>query len=339
MAAGRDFVLGRLAGVRSTLLGPGGLRDLVGRASAAERLGALRSTAWAAAADAGSPAEAESALESRARRAVAASLRDLPAGARALVLAYLLPEDARALRGALRAVAGALPPERAATMLEPSPSLGLERLREISSCRDATAVDARLATWGSPFTGAAVAAGPDLRKPGALAVVEVAVDAAATRCTLRAARGPGDDRRALRELCAARADLSAAATLLALSGEVERDALPVLGGDRLGPAEVARISSLPAAEVPAALARALRHLLGGAGDPVQALGHPAIADHLLGRAAVRHARQVARRFPLSIAAPCAFAAEVMEELRRIRLVLRATAEGYPPAALLDALEA
>ena len=255
--------------------------------------------------------------------------------------AYYNEQPVTRYRGnpAIEALPNILSAERAASLLEPSPSLGLERLREIASCRDATAVDARLATWDSPFTGSAVAAGPDLRKPGALAAVEVAVDAAATRTALRSARGPGDDRRALRELCAARADLSAAATLLALSGEVERDALQALRGDRLGPIEVARISSLPAAEVPAAIARALRDLLGGSGDPVQALGQPALADHLLGRAAVRHARQVARRFPLSIAAPCAFVAEVLEELRRIRLVLRATAEGYPPAALLDALEA
>jgi vacuolar-type H+-ATPase subunit C/Vma6 len=91
--------------------------------------------------------------------------------------------------------------------------------------------------------------------------------------------------------------------------------------------------------VPVALAAALRDLLAGATDPAEALGSPSLADHLLGHAAVRHARRVARRLPLTVAVPCAFAAEVLEELRRIRLVLRATAEGFPPGALLDLLEA
>jgi hypothetical protein len=138
---------------------------------------------------------------------------------------------------------------------------------------------------------------------------------------------------------AARADLAAAGTLLSLAGEPGRDAVPVRGGDRLGEAAMARISSLPGPDVPGAVAAALRDLLAGATDPGEALGSPSLADHLLGHAAVRHARRVARRLPLTVAVPCAFAAEVLEELRRIRLVLRATAEGFPPGALLDLLEA
>jgi vacuolar-type H+-ATPase subunit C/Vma6 len=281
----------------------------------------------------------ETALEARAREAISGALRDLPSGARDLVLAYLLPDDVRAVRGALRAVAASLPAERAAPLLEPSPALGRERLRELASCPDVRGVDARLEAWGSPLAGVVSAACPDLRKPGALLLAESALHAAALRAATRAGRGPGADRRALRELVAARADLAAASTLLSLAGEPGRDAIPIGGGDRLAPADVARITSLPGPDVPVAVAAALRDLLAGATDPPGALGSPSLADHLLGHAAVRHARRVARRLPLTVAVPCAFAAEVLEELRRIRLVLRATAEGFPPGALLDLLEA
>src|SRR5512137_95892 len=279
-AAGRDFVLGRLAGIRAALLGAAGLRDLVGRGSSPDRHAVLRTTAWAIAAEGRSDDEVETALEARAREAVTGALRDLPAGARDLVLAYLLPEDVRAVRGALRAVAAGLPAERAAPLLEPSPALGRERLRELASCPDVRSLDARLAAWGSPLAGAASAACPDLRKPGALLVAESALHAAAARASSRAVRGPGADRGALRELVAARADLAAASTLLALAGEPGRDAIPVRGGVRLDDAAVARILALPGPEVPVAVAAALRDLLAGATDPAEALGSPSLADHL-----------------------------------------------------------
>jgi vacuolar-type H+-ATPase subunit C/Vma6 len=337
-AAGRDFTLGRLGGARSGLLASSGLRDLVACVTPGERMAALRSTLWTSAAEARSLEEAEAALEARARREAARTLEDLDPAARRLVDAFLLPQDARALRGALRALAGALPPERGSALLGPTPALGEERLREISSCPDAAAAAVRLASWGSPFAEA-LRASADLRKPAALAAAEASLDRAAAQGVRRAARGPGADRRALRELASARADLSAAASLIALASEPGRDTVPIEGGDRLTPVEVKRISQLPAPEVPAALARSLQDLLGDPRLAAEELESPSLADHLLGRALARHARGVARSAPLSIAVPCAWLVEVGEELRRVRLVLRATAEGFPPAALLDLLEA
>jgi vacuolar-type H+-ATPase subunit C/Vma6 len=338
LAPGRDFALARIGGARSGLLAAAGLRDLIARAGQAERLAALRSTLWAPAADAATLEEAEAAIEARALREARTVLADLEPSARRLVDAFLLPEDARALRGALRAVAGALAPERAALLLAPTPGLGRERLREIAACPDGAAVAERLSSWSSPFAEVLRTA-TDLRKPAALAAVEVALDRKAADTLRRAGRGPGVDRRALRELAGARADLVAAASLLALSSEPGREAFPVEGGDRLGPAAVDRISRLPSTEVPAALASALGDLLGDPASAATALASPALADHRLGRALARHAHLIARRSPLTVAVPCAWLVEVGEELRRVRLVLRATAEGFPPGALLDLLEA
>jgi len=64
-----------------------------------------------------------------------------------------------------------------------------------------------------------------------------------------------------------------------------------------------------------------------------------VADHLMGRALARAARAAARRSPLSLAVPCAYALDLVEELRRVRLLLRGTELGLPPATLVDLLEA
>jgi hypothetical protein len=337
--AGRDFLLGRLGAARSRLLGAAGLRDLAARATPGERMAALGPTLWSPAVRAGSVEEAESALEARARGECSAALADLEPRVRALVRAFLLPDDARALRGALRAQARALPPERVAMLLDPTPTLDLERLRAIASCPDVAAAAGRLASWGSPLAVALHEAGADVRKPGALAALEAALDGAARDALRRAARGPGADRRALRDLASARADLSAAATLLALATGGGGAGAPIVGGDRLDPPTVDRLSRLPAAELPAALAAELRDLLGDPARSTPALSGPALADHRLGRALVRHARRLARSAPFTVAVPCAWLVEVREELRRVRLVLRATAEGVPPPVLLDLLEA
>jgi vacuolar-type H+-ATPase subunit C/Vma6 len=337
-ASGRDFALARLGAARSGLLAGAGLRDLVARASLADRLAALRNTLWAAAAEAGSLEEAEATLEARAHREALSALRDLDPPARRLVDAFLLPDDARALRGAIRAVAFALAPEAAASLLSPTPALGRDRLVIVAACPDAASAAGRIAAWGSPFADV-LRASPDLHVPGALAALEVALDRAAGQALRRAARGPGADRRVLRELASARADVAAAAELLALASEPGREAFPVEGGDRLTPAVVDRIATLPSTAVPAALADALQDLLGDVGASAAALARPSLADHVLGRGLARAARRAARRDPLTIAVPCAWLVEVGEELRRLRLVLRATAEGFPPAPLLDLLEA
>jgi vacuolar-type H+-ATPase subunit C/Vma6 len=336
--SGRDFALARLGAARSGLLSPEGLRDLVTRSTAGERLASLRSTLWAKASEASTVEEAEAALEARAQGEARAVLADLDPATRRLVEAFLLPDDARALRGALRCVAGALAPERCTLLLGPTPALGRDRLVAIASCPDGAAAAERLASWGSPFAEALRTAS-DLRKPAALAAVEVALDRAAWIGLRRAARGAGADRRALRVLAAARADLSAASSLLALASEPARDAFPVEGGDRLGPDAIARISRLPATEVPGALAAVLGDLLGDPARAAVALASPSLSDHLLGRALAGFSRRAARRGPLTVAVPCAWLVEVGEELRRIRLALRATSEGFPPMTLLDLLEA
>lgn len=339
VAAGRDFVLGRLGGARSSLLGPEGLRELASRAAEGEEAAVLRGSGWAPAAGARTPEDGEAALLARAGRSIGFGVRHLGPRPRRLLLAWLLPDDARALCGALRAQAAALGPERAAALLDPTPALDRSRLLQVAACADAAAAAALLDSWGSPLAEPLREAGADLRRPGALRAAEDALHRAASGLLRRAARGPGPDRRALRELASARLDLAAAAEILALAGEPAREARPIDGGDRLTAAEGARIAGLSRDEAAGALAVALRDLLGDPGPAAEALARPDSADHLLGRALARHARRLARRAPLTVAVPIAWVVEVREELRRVRLVLRARSGGLPASRLLDLLEA
>jgi vacuolar-type H+-ATPase subunit C/Vma6 len=331
--------MARLGGARSALLGADGLADVLGRATAEERLAALRASLWSAAADAAWPAAADASLGDAARREAVRLLRDLPAAAKRLVGAFLLPDDARAVRGALRAVAKALPPEHAASLLDPTPALSRQMLQGLAACPDATAAAALLARLGSPLAPALRETEPDLRKAGAMLAAELALDRTAAAVAAGTARGPGDDRSVLRRLVSARADSAAASELLALAGEPGREAFPVAGGERIPPAEARRLSELPPGARPAALARRLADLLGDPDTAAPFLSRPAAADHVLGRGLARFARRMARRAPLTVAVPCAFLVELGEELRRVRLVLHATAEGFPPAALAELLEA
>ncbi len=337
--AGRDFALARLGGVRSGLLGPAGPGALLALPGAPERLAALRESIWAPAASAATPAEAEIAAADGARETGARLLLDLGARDRRLVRAFLLPDDVRAVRGALRAVAHALPADRAARLLEPTPALDRRALQAIAASADAAGGADVLAALGSPLAPALRVGGSDVRRPGALLAVELALDESAARAVAAACRGPGADRRDLRTLTAARADLSAAAEILALAGDPARDGFPVQGGTRLPAAEARRIAALPREEIPAALSARLADLLGDPALAASRLGRVATADHLLGGALSRLAHRMARAAPLGIALPCGILAELSEELRRVRLVLRATADGFPSALLVDLLEA
>jgi vacuolar-type H+-ATPase subunit C/Vma6 len=338
--AGRDYVLARLGGARAGLLDAAGLEDLLSRPDAAGRLEVLRASVWRAAAGSGpGPDDVEGALSRVARREAGRVLDEIDARSRRMLAAFLLADDARALKGALRAVSRALPAERAAAMLEPSTSLDLAALRELAASADGPALAGALEARGSPFAAAVRAHAAELRKPGALLRAEVALDAAAAAALRRRARGPGQDRGVLRRLAALRADLANAATLLAAGGEPEADGLWLEGGERLGAETFRALAALASRRLAEALATRLEPVLGPRARTAPLLASPLVADHLLGRALVRAARREARRAPLSLAVPCAWLLDLGEEVRRVRLVLRATDLGYPPAGLLDLLEA
>ena len=340
-----DYALGRLGGARSRLLAAGGLTDLLARADLPERLDLLRPSLWGAslpAAPAGRPAEldgVEAALAAEFRRQIERVADDLEGARRRRFQAFLLSQEAASLKGLLRALSRGLKPEEATGLLEPAVALGRAELLELAASKDAAEVASRLAAWKSPFARSVAEHAEAFRTPGGLFRLEAALDRVAFATALAEARGPGEDRRVLRRLTGAQADLANAALLLALAGIPEPPELGAPGGERIGEDEFRRLSGQAGAPLAVALARRLSDLLGPADAAAAELLKPLAADHLFGRALCRFARAEARSSPLSLAVPCAFALDLVEELRRVRLVLRATELGYPPSALLELLEA
>jgi len=344
MAQG-DYAVGRLGGARSRLLAARGLTDLLSRADLSGRMEVLRPSIWGRSLPATVPGrtpeveDLEAALAQVAQREIERVVGDLQGARRRHFQAFLLAHEAASLKGPLRALSRGLKPEEATSWLEPSPTLGRDELLELAAATDAAAVAEKLAAWKNPFAAAVAEHAAGFRNPGGLLRLEVALDRQAVDAALREARGPGDDRGVLRRLTAARADLANATLLLALGGIPDHLELCVPGGGRIGASELRSLSTLAGRPLAAALARLLSDLLGPPELTAPRLESPLTADHLFGRALAREARIEARRSPLSLALPCAFALDVFEELRRVRLVLRATELGFPPAALVDLLEA
>ena len=343
--AGAEYTLGRLGGARSRLLSGRGLAEVLARPDLTARLDAMRPSVWGpslalpVAGRAPDLAAVEEALAEAFRREMLRVAGGLGGTPGRLFSAFLLLDDAASLKGPLRAIARGLTPEEASRLLEPSPGFSREALLALAASADASAAAGLLSGWGSPFAAAVAGRSGDIRKPGGLARVEAAVDQAAFEGVLRAARGPGEDRRVLRRLAGARADLGNAGVLLALDGQADPEEFRAPGGERIGAAAFARMAALSGARLATALAEALEDLLGSPSPAAQLLALPLAADHLMGRSLARAARREARRSPLSLAVPCAWALDLREELRRVRLALRGAELGFPPARLVDLLEA
>ncbi|HVP66734.1 MAG TPA: V-type ATPase subunit [Anaeromyxobacteraceae bacterium] len=338
-----DFALGRLGGARSRLLAEAGLADLLARPDLPSRVERLGASVWASAPSpvAGRPADlegVEAALAAAFRTETRRVLGDLVGADRRLCATFFLTLDASSLKGPLRALARGLSPAEATAFVDPSPGFDREELLALAASSGVGAVAERLAGRNSPFAPVVAAHAAELLRPGGLLHLEVALDRVAFGSVLSAARGRGEDRAVLRSLAAVRADLANAAVLLALGGGPEPGDLQVPGGERIDADRFRRLCSLSGAPLASAVAAALSDLVER-GKVGALLGNPLVADHVLGRALARAARAAGRRFPLSIAVPCAYVLDLAEELRRVRVLLRGTELGFPPAALVDLLEA
>jgi len=340
-----DFVLGRLGGARSRLLSSGGLLDLLARPDLLSRLERLRASLWGGTlptAPAGRAPDLdalEASLAEAFRREIRSILEDLGGLPKRLFRSFLLFDDAASLKGPFRALARGKKPEEAASLVEPSAGLGSEVLLDLVATNDASAAAARLAEAKSPFAPAVAAHAGELRKPGGLFRLEVALDRVAFEAVEQDARGPGADRAVLRELAGARADLANARLLLALAGAPEADEFRMPGGLRIGEGAFREMAGLAGPPLARRLAGALRDLVGLSERASALLSDPLKADHLVARALARKALTLARGLPLTLAVPCAFALALGEELKRVRLALRGTELGFPPALLLDLMEA
>jgi V/A-type H+-transporting ATPase subunit C len=247
------------------------------------------------------------------------------------VLAF---EDGWNLTTILRGVGGGEPPERTFLLLTPTPGFDDAALGELVGQKHVKALVDLLATWGSPFAHPLTDVLESYLAHREPVLLEAALDRHLFAQAVDAARGDGEDGRILLGFLEAQIDLTNAATLFKLSGGARAEEFFLSGGRLIGSKLFRRLSTLGERELRDALAQLGRLHLDPRLAAMGERGDPFTLDAIL-RQALRDAmRREARAHPLSIAVPLAFVLQRQQEVRQVRLVLRATAFGLPADELL-----
>jgi V/A-type H+-transporting ATPase subunit C len=331
--------------MKSRLLGPKGILELLALPDLGARLDFLKKTEYGEAVAAHLSREphplrgAERGLRARLLQDLARIDRFL-GGERAqpLYRALLGFEDGWNLKTILRGMARGEPPDRIFLLLAPTPALDDAALGELMRQREAKAVVDLLATWQSPYALPLQEALPEYLRRGELLTLEVALDRWLFARALAVARSDGEDGRVALGFLEAQIDLTNTGTLLKLAGEGGAGEFFVPGGRLIGEPAFRRYARLAREELRESLARAgQRHRAPGIVQMAK-LSDPFGVDQVLHQALRDSVRREARINPHSLAVPLAFVLERQAEVRRIRLVLRGAEFGVPHDRLLDLLE-
>lgn len=330
-----DQINARVGALRSRLIGPAELRELLIRPTQEARLELLlrsdRLAALPAERDGEPLAAAEAMLREKLRFDAARLLRDVEgARPRRLLSAALGLEDRQALKVILRGTAAGDAPERLQALARASTGLPVRLLGELVRSTSPEALADRLAAVQSPFAAPLRAALRERDRLGLLPA-EVAIDRVAFSRVADAVER-GEDGARLRDWLATLADVRNATTLLAMGGAAPARDFFVPGGQRIGAGAFFRLAGASLDARRAAVAALVP-------CPPERLLEPSLAERLLERSAIRRLTLAARRAPLSLAVPLAWIEARREEIRRIALVLRAAAMGLPGDLILELAEA
>lgn len=346
-----DYAVARARGARSRLLGRAGLHELLLAPGLAERLERLRSSVWRTAV----PSRGEPAASAIAafERGLAVQLSaDLSRAARwldegfsrsrertsgrslRLLAAAFAADEAWTVIAVLRMLGKGAPASRLSPWLAPTPGLPSGAVATLAASASVGEAVERLVSWGSPLADALLQTLPRWRAGGGTRALEAAAERAAFEWGFEMARGVGEDAAVVRGHLARQADLANARRLL--EGARASEGF-VAGGEALDRDRFMRI---------AALDRDARHaaLTGRRGPFAQAglravdLQDPFRAEARLRAIPLMAMREEAMRRPLSLAVLLRWLFERRAEAAGLRLVLRATAYGIPPASVVPLLE-
>lgn len=343
--AGCDYANARVKGMKGRLLGHKGILELLAQPGLTARLDFLMKTDYG---DALAPylGRVSEPLQG-AERGLRVKLTDdliridrflRGERVRSLLRAILAFEDGWNLKTILRGTVRGEPPERTFLLLVPTPGLDERGLQELVGQREVKGVVDLLATWRSPHALPLQEALPAYQRRRDLLSLEVALDRCLFTQALEAARRDGEDGRILLGFLKAQIDLANAGTLLKLAGVGGGQEFFIPGGRLMSADRFRQYAVLGEPELRETLAREGRRYFASGAITMRKLGDPFMADQLLHRALGEAMRREARVHPLSLAVPLAFMLERQAEVRRIRLVLRATEFGLPADELLDLIE-
>jgi V/A-type H+/Na+-transporting ATPase subunit C len=341
-----DYANARIRGMKSRLLGPKGINELLAQPSLQARLEYLKKTDYGEGLASHLLREPDPlrGAERGLRVRLADDLRQIDSffrgePVRPLFRAVLAFEDGWNIKTVLRGITRGEPPDRTFLLLAPTPELGDPELEEMVRQKDVRGVVDLLATWGSRYAGPLADAFARYRTHRDLFVLEVALDQFLFAQALEAARVGGEDGRILSGFLRSQIDLTNAGTLLKRADGGPCDDLFVPGGRAISFKIFHRLAGLKARDLLEALAQT-RHL---AIDPrLATMGErpdPFAIDRMLQQALREAMHREARIHPLSLAVALSFVLERRAEAQRIRLVLRGAEFGVPGEDLLALVEA
>lgn len=330
------YAVARVRGLEAHLLGRQRLYELAAQPALAGRLEVLRR--------AGLVSSSSASVEAAARDLVRGLGRDVArvdgllegSGARRLVRAVLAIDDAWHLKTVLRGILLGEPASRVLALVTPTAELDAAALKELVAQRTLKAAVDLLASWGSPYAPALLAAVAATRGHLEPSALELAVARVAFARAREAAARAGHAGRPVARLVAELIDLTNAVTLLELSGKAAARELFLEGGLALARRRYERLAALPPAEARAALAA--DRALGLAPAFVDGAADPFRVDRLVRRRPLLALRRAAREEPLSLAVPLLYLLERHEEVRAIHTLLEGTEVGLSAHELLDLVE-
>lgn len=325
------YINARVKGMRSRLLPPGRLEELLGLADLESFIHALANTPYgpelqeALTRYQGLRAVDEALM--RAFQKVARKILGFSEGkAKALIQVFLLQWDLHNLRTILRAKHAGHSPEATEQNLVPAGELTEVRLRELLAQPDLTALANTLATWEHPLAEALLAAVRQYEATKDLLSLELSLDQGYFEWALRVARGMGHNETLVRDVIRMQIDFTNVKTAFKLQQvpELSRDErgrffLP-------GGSVVSREVFLNLAD-PATAELGLRELHGRGIHPEGRT--PGEVERSLDEEATRRMAMLYLGDPLGIDVVIGFLTMLSSEIRNLRLIARSKALGIP----------
>lgn len=331
MPADFGYINARVKGMRSRLLPPGRLEELLGLPDLDAFLQALVHTPYG-------PELQEALTRYQGLRAVDEALaRAFQKAARrvlsfadgkprTLIQVLLMQWDVHNLRAVLRAKHAGYPPEAVEPTLVPAAELSDVRLRELLQQPDVSAVVATLATWAHPLTEALTAALAEYHASKELLVLELALDRAYYTWALQAARGRGYDASRVAELVRTQVDFTNVKTAFKLQQlpdltPEQREQFFLEGGGLVTREVFRNLADPRTAEV------GIREIRARGIQPEGRTS--AEAERWLEHEATRRMADLYLGDPLGVDVVVGYLTLLANEVRNLRLIARSKAAGIP----------
>ncbi len=325
------YINARVKGMRSRLLSPGRLEELLGMADLEGFVHALGNTPYGPELqEALTRYQGLRAVDEALMRAFQKTVQKILGFAdgkpRRLIEVFLVQWDLHNLRTILRAKHAGHPPEVAEQNLVPAGALTEVRLRELLAQPDLLALASTLATWEHPLAEALLAAIRSYEASQDLLSLELSLDRAYFEWALRVARGMGRNETVVRDVVRMQVDFTNVKTAFKLQQlpellreERERFFLP-------GGAVVSREVFLNLAD-PETAEFGLKELQARGIHPEGQT--PGEVERSLDEEATRRLAMLYLGDPLGIDVVIGFLTLLSGEVRNLRLIARSKALGIP----------